>query len=97
MWLSPFADNLKLSQYCLLMGHTPIQSKQLKNLKKKKKRPGPQVTDKESAGLGHLASQRQATEQPSSQRPGLGSSLLSQLFDEAVEMTAGLVKCLQHV
>ena len=30
VWLCPFAVHLKLSQHCLLTGHTPIQNKKLK-------------------------------------------------------------------
>ena len=30
VWLSPFAVHLKLSQRCLLIGYTPMQSKKLK-------------------------------------------------------------------
>ena len=30
VWLSSFAAHLKLSQYCLLIGYTPIQNKKLK-------------------------------------------------------------------
>ena len=31
VWLSPFADHLKLSQHCLLISYTPIQNKKFKN------------------------------------------------------------------
>ena len=95
--LSPFADNLKLLQHCLLMGHSPIQSKKLKKKNVGKQRQGRQVTDKESDGPCHLASQCQVPELPSSEHPGFGSSFLSQLFGEAIEMTTGHIKCLQHV
>ena len=96
--LSPFADNLKLLQHCLLMGHTPIQSKKLKKKKKLRKiKTGPPGYRQGSDGPCHLASQRQVPELPSSEHPGFGSSFLSQLFGETIEMTTGHIKCLQHV
>ena len=34
LWLSPFTVHLKLSQHCLLIGHTPVQNKKLKRKNK---------------------------------------------------------------
>ena len=37
VWLSPFAVHLRLSQHCLLISYTPIQNKNFKKIRKKKR------------------------------------------------------------